>query len=304
MKKPFILLAIFLFISSAAFSQDYYKGTYTSFTGTNDCLMEVCGDTVVDGKVYEFVHFTLFRADTIRFTIRYDEAIRKEGSKVYYRDVSRTESAEHLLYDYDLNVGESLTFTKTSTGEEVIIYTVDSIGTIDINGEIKKKIYIRDHDFDFAAQEDGYIIEDIGLIWQSRHPLYFVGVAFDHTWLFSCFYNSEGLVFSNPEDFNFLEACQEEVPNEICELNITSTKNQIDTQPLSVFPNPVNDVLNITTDSNSYLFKIHNASGQLIFAAENTKEYNFSQLPQGVYFLSAVDKTSGIIERGKVMKME
>lgn len=304
MTRQIISIITFFFLCYSAIGQEYFKGKYIGFAGADDNLIEICGDTMVDGLRYEFVHHSIFYSDSTRFYRRFNEAIRKEGAKVFYKDLSRAESTEFLLYDYDLEVGESLIAGQLPDGSDYIVYTVDSIGTIDINGEIKKKIYVRDHDFEFAALEDGYIIEDIGLVWQSRHPFYFVGVGFDHTWMFSCYYKNEDLVFTNPEDFNFLDECPEGRPFEICEPNITSTNEHVDSKNLSIFPNPANDIVNIATDFNEYRIRVYNISGQLIQQAEDAVALDVAHLPDGMYFIGVEDKSSGQIQMGKVLKMD
>ena len=303
MKKLIMSIGFLLFLFSSAFCQEYYRGNYTGLGGGSTVTIEVCGDTLVDNKLYQFVYNTTYKNDSIIYYFRYQEAIRKEGARVYYKNLNFSESKEYLLYDYDLKVGESLISGTDNDGNEIIVFTVDSIGTININGETKKKIFVRDHNFEFAATEDGYIIEDIGLVWQSRHPLYFVGVGFDHTWLFSCYYNNEELIFVNPEEYNNFE-CQEETPTEICELNNTSTSSSLDVKPLSIFPNPVHSVLNIATDFVEYSCSVHDLKGQRIHLADNLKELNFSSFPNGVYIISVVEKSTGLMQSNKVVKMD
>ena len=67
---------------------------------------------------------------------------------------------------------------------------------------------------------------------------------------------------------------------------------------VNIFPNPVNDVLNITKVSNNATFNIYNVAGQFISNGKviNNK-VNVSSLAKGVYFIE-------ISEKGATSKMK
>lgn len=60
---------------------------------------------------------------------------------------------------------------------------------------------------------------------------------------------------------------------------------------LNIFPNPVNDVLNITKVSNNATFTIYNVAGQFISKGKVTNnKVNVSSLAKGVYFIEVSEK--------------
>ena len=72
-----------------------------------------------------------------------------------------------------------------------------------------------------------------------------------------------------------------------------STDN-IQIKNISIYPNPINSILNVNVGSNSGLnYSIFNISGQTIFKGKFTEFNNrvdFSDLSKGVYFLQVIDK--------------
>ena len=60
---------------------------------------------------------------------------------------------------------------------------------------------------------------------------------------------------------------------------------------VNIFPNPVNDVLNITKVSNNATFTIYNVAGQFISKGKVTNnKVNVSSLAKGVYFIEVSEK--------------
>ena len=96
------------------------------------------------------------------------------------------------------------------------------------------------------------------------------------------------------------------VPNDACEettygetedymVNIVESlsDNNIQIENISIYPNPINNMLNISVGSNSGLnYSIFNITGQIIFKGKFTSSNNrvdFSDLSKGVYFLQVLD---------------
>ena len=97
------------------------------------------------------------------------------------------------------------------------------------------------------------------------------------------------------------------VPNDACEettygetedymVNIVESlsTNNIQIENISIFPNPINNMLNVNVGSNIGLnYSIFNITGQTIFKGKFTEFNNrvdFSDLSKGVYFLQVLDK--------------
>ncbi len=65
------------------------------------------------------------------------------------------------------------------------------------------------------------------------------------------------------------------------------TETKIHT-PISVYPNPVKDILHINTDVKVMEVQVHNLSGVLVFKSLNHKYFSIAHLPQGVYMLTCI----------------
>ena len=65
---------------------------------------------------------------------------------------------------------------------------------------------------------------------------------------------------------------------------------------LSVYPNPVKDVLNIAADKPVHSIRIYNVYGTEVAQAADTNSINVSHLPAGVYMVSADGKVTRIIK--------
>jgi hypothetical protein len=96
------------------------------------------------------------------------------------------------------------------------------------------------------------------------------------------------------------------VPNDACEettygetedymVNIVESlsANNIQIENISIFPNPINNMLNVNVGSNIGLnYSIFNITGQTIFKgkiAEFNNRVDFSDLSEGIYFLRLID---------------
>lgn len=70
-------------------------------------------------------------------------------------------------------------------------------------------------------------------------------------------------------------------------INIVFLEDLVALKSLKVYPNPVNDQLNISIDDTEFNYSLLDASGKELLSghAWSTQQLDFSQQPQGVYFL-------------------
>ncbi|GEM_PF-2106689 len=64
--------------------------------------------------------------------------------------------------------------------------------------------------------------------------------------------------------------------------------NENSLSSISVYPNPVKDILNITSQKNVDKAEIYNLSGQLIQTEKATNQINMETLPAGIYILKVI----------------
>ncbi len=82
-------------------------------------------------------------------------------------------------------------------------------------------------------------------------------------------------------------------------LSFNLTEIQESNNQISVFPNPMNDLLNISMDNFASLF-IMDATGKIVISSDS-KEVNTKDLNSGIYFLNVVT-TEGKLLSTKLMK--
>jgi hypothetical protein len=138
-------------------------------------------DTLIGGEIYKKV---LESTDELQADFTVIGYIREDSlKKVYYRDKNETESK--LLYDFGAEVGDSI-----MTGEFVLV--VETIDSVLINNEYLKRVEL---------SNEGLVgeiwIEGIGSLCGILSSGYYgvTGGKYD----LLCFYESEELMYSNPE---------------------------------------------------------------------------------------------------------
>lgn len=83
----------------------------------------------------------------------------------------------------------------------------------------------------------------------------------------------------------------------------TLSVNEVDGHTVRIFPNPVNDLLNITTNSSDNPnIRIFNQYSKLIIAKLNTKQLRTNFLSSGIYILEIEQIDTGLKERIKLLK--
>lgn len=167
MKKlsPFCLLSVFIFSSfSPATGQDYYplplkEGVWQEYFGSSapnvvyntTWLYYSEGDTFITPSLYKKIFregVTTISAsgwfDTIPHTKIYFGALREDTvlKKVYFFDADSL--SEALVYNFDVNVGDTLHFLCEETTANALCSTlilVDSIGLISIDNSLRKQFF-------------------------------------------------------------------------------------------------------------------------------------------------------------------
>ncbi len=92
----------------------------------------------------------------------------------------------------------------------------------------------------------------------------------------------EGAYFN--EDLNGVAVGEDLVKKQVIIAPTTATKD-VQQANISLYPNPVKDILNITTNTNSFKVEIFNALGKLISVHTNKNKISTAKLPSGIYML-------------------
>lgn len=223
--------------------------------------------------------------------------LHQEGDRVWFwRDGSL-----HLIYDFGLQVGDTIVFTFISCINELVdnTYLVAATDTIQVNGiSLKRTTANVIEDISPFSPYEYTFIEKIGSLAQLvelNAMCGFVQSVFTE-WL-RCYkdsdidYHSEIFLFYNHPD------CYYTPPN---------ATNGVDIAPFSISPNPVTDILTITTDTENPITAIQltDGAGRAVknwqFQAADRVNVSFEGIPPGIYFCRVL---SGEIWRtGKVWK--
>jgi len=102
-------------------------------------------------------------------------------------------------------------------------------------------------------------------------------------------------------DFNARESDNviyfDNVYGEVATTTSTSDVKDID---IKIYPNPANNVLNISTNRNFVDYKIYSITGELVDSRayqENNSTIDISELPAGAYILKVASKGANTVER-------
>lgn len=205
--------------------------------------------------------------------IREDTALKR----VYYINLP-PDSIETLLYDFNLNVGDTLDFG--SDWQMNIVHSIDTVLTA--NG-YRRRLHIADAsnaDYEFVDLIEG-IGSTFGLLAKLETP-------------FECFENL--ICFSNQgQNTNFYSdnvlindttiSC--EFPEETISINSHMP------QKFLVYPNPAGDYLNLNLpieDHSNVMITIYNSEGRIVFQSngdQTESEINIAEILPGIYMIKA-----------------
>lgn len=225
-------------------------------------------DTLVEGVRYSKIMETL-NDEGIPYLVA---LLREEGGKVWGRKKTNGFLSEVLLYDFNANIGDTLSF-----GDFEESFVVDSISFEQIGGRERKKIWfgLEYEPFGCETWIEG-IGSDMGLLycgWFHATGGYYKSL---------CFHQNEELVWQNPE----YDACL-----------ITSVE-ETEMQRTCIYPNPTSDVVSI--EGSVKTLAVFNSFGQCIFSGM-TNTIDVRDWPNGVYFIRVMDE-AGMIGIAKLVK--
>ncbi len=74
-------------------------------------------------------------------------------------------------------------------------------------------------------------------------------------------------------------------------------------EKIKVFPNPTNDVLNLTFEGENFTVQVSDLLGRTVLEGKNEKVLNVSALPTGQYLLRILDQKGKLVAREKFVKV-
>lgn len=192
---------------------------------------------------------------------------------------------EMLLYDFNLEVGETLPLSLLNYEAENFVLSVDSIL---IGSNYRKRFNIGNY---ISSPTESFVSLIVG-IGNTKGLLSPISVPFETLYNFICYTgNGETTYFDEPF---YIEAYIDN--NDVtCDLILLeASSNLFDESELKILGNPVKDVLNLSLSSgitNNLVFEIYDNLG-LPFTAKiavnsngNTISMNLSNLSPGLYYI-------------------
>ena len=169
------------------------------------------GDTIINDNLYHKIYQTAQpTVDRQGFRNQYVGALKEAGQQVYW--IRQNESAEILLYDYDLTVGDTMWVERFDIdvveNVQIILESIDSIQTLDQQTRRRFNFSIYNPAFDMMPQYFTSWIEGIGDIGEEGFlETHIDGQVFtgffdifngeDYISFIQCFSKADQLVYQN-----------------------------------------------------------------------------------------------------------
>lgn len=220
---------------------------------------------------------------------------RTEGDQVFMRVATVCADPEYLVYDFGLEVGDTMIagyFNDYATPTEFRVDTIDTVSYFGIN---RKRMVMA---FDLCGgelEEGGYAtmnwIEGIGSDMHPFYPIYCLCDACE-SWAYLGCYDSSGVqLFGNP----YPGACD----------IIIDVPNLLGFTP-KIYPNPVADILFFDPESSKeYCYNIRSVTNNIILRnhASGPLKVNIVELLPGIYFFELWSENGQRIAVEKFVKL-
>lgn len=245
------------------------------------------GDTLIESQNWLKIYST--SDSTFQNDLDFQGFIRTDESKVFYKETGSSPTRE--LYDFDIEVGDTFEFNINIYGTYHEKYqTVIEIDTVEINGVQHKRIKFSNELPDGMVYIPGTLfkeewIEGIGSLKSPIFPAN--GFTIDTEWGekvdLTCSFVNETQYFHNDE---YSE----------CFIYDVLGLKEIHQNHFEIFPNPVENQLNIKTTQNGvYNIEIINSQGETIIKTELNgakSTINVENLKNGIYFIKIENNNS------------
>jgi hypothetical protein len=298
MKKT-LFVFISLLIGNSIFSQINYpipmdstsewRIDNSSWDGTGgpvfftDSRVFVAGDTLIGNYVYNKLlcsglHGFTYEGhnESTPFSNVFYAYIRSDS----YRTYTYFNGQDELLFDFSLQVGDTLPLTHNNWSPNVVI---DSIDSVMVAGKNLKRFHISDN---AGGLNSRWIIEGIGHEQGLLEPM---NLMMDAGFYFDCYAENHIPVYPEGSE---------------CELNVNVNEMPATEGGIVIAPNPSNGIFNIilNVDSEKYLsVKLTGISGNVVLTdtwhlkqGMNVNHINLSGASAGIYMLIIQDGNSFI----------
>lgn len=281
-----ILKLVLVFLSFSLFGQEwapvdavwYYDITY-AFSGNIDYHRLYC-DSIVDIKGIDCKKINIdYRACNNYFYEKLYTYEQNDTIFFYNADIDTFQ----ILYDFNANTGDEWIINTTDDNiSQKIILHVDSVSTIDINSYKLPILFVTYHyfydvgfGFESGTEIKSTVIKNIGDIYFLINIISPEDGACDVDYISNlrCYQDS---------DIGFYST----MSRDSCTYSYIWTPTQsISESIISLYPNPVNDILNLSIDKGiQFNYQLFDINGQLIKIGNDSK-LDLRSCENGLYFI-------------------
>ncbi len=279
-----------------------WRGSYGNGNEENFLEQNIAGDTLIGGKTYHKVYqkgyvVRYFNNTTGDFYAnRLVLFFREENKRIYAIDARISDSDEYLIYDFNLQVGDTLPQNILTRNvpflvdHHGVIAKIDSVQTLD--GIFRKRFsFVTDLE---SNLQNRYIIEGVGsrhslmgLLPQNNSEIDFGGRI--------CLFQKDGIDIYR---FGLASSCQ-----------LISSASDPRPEILSISPNPMSDVSSIRVENWEQLLggrlEVSDVAGRLLFQKTIQSESDFrlqrSDFQAGMLLVSVKSRQGVLRYVGKLI---
>lgn len=269
--------------SNATWTETFWIGPEYPYEGFFHTYDTTSPDTVYNGEVYQKL-LTTYSNNFIVYGTGYGGALRDNGlGQVYFWASGEPDPV--LLYDFDVQVGDTVEDVYSIWTQDVRVYSVDQVT---VNGTQRKRIGLE------CLDQPGFIgaywIQGIGGVGGLFRTTYCPSVS-----------GSGALVCMTVNDTVQWGGNVGELGD--CSLLLGRSELSTKEEALTIHPNPATDRLSISRIGNARLdVEVIGPDGRLVLAMPLTgTELSLNPLPAGTYVLK-VREASGMVRMARFVK--
>lgn len=275
--------------SNAVWNFNYSMNCFQNGTGDENYSIEISGDTLINNLEYQKLNTPYIESYTIGSchypTTGYKGAIREDiqQRKVYI--IPPTENSEQLLYDFNMQIGDTVKGYTQGLDTPLVPNIVISIDSVLIGSQYHKRWFLNDC-------YDEYLIEGVGSTFGLIEQSFYCTLDLAEFKLICFSKDGNNIYPSSSTNCNLITSINEK----------SSPQTQI-----SIYPNPVIDELNLLMDANvetsALKIVIFDLQGKKLreheFPVSNPKvSFPVKELEAGIYLFRLTDgKELDIMEK-------
>lgn len=290
MKRIILIIALALpFISLSQVNKSILDTSKTWYNGVSHLngkytnIYKIKQDTLIESKSYNKVYSYYSEDSNYLEYGRLIFFVREDSNRVFIREIiyPYTISEEYIVYDFNLNKGDTITVPVILGGDIWSSYsynrgliTIDSVDSVNINGTLLKRLFISS---EYCYIEGEQWIEGIG----STQGLFEAGTVIDGgTGILNCLYQGDLLIYHRGDS-----------PNCIINVGLEDVNNDIS---VKLYPTIIDDVLNISSTDYPLNITLIDLFGREVLKETlyYDKTINCNTLKSGYYTCKLISKNN------------